>query len=365
MDEIINTELVSVFFAVIGLIMASILFFKLEVLASIQLLGTILIVAISFSAHNAAVYLISVFVIATLVTELHFLEKIAALIWNRKEYWNYLAEKATKAEVESKTKQEIASEILENESAEPDDIEPVVDTDSTPTGILDTSNEPALNTGELINRALIFEKDVFQALKKQIPFSYKKLNHDVSISAGARKYLFDIIIETTSIHYLVEVKYYSKAYSLQNAAKQLKHNTQIYRKYLRERNLKCAVQPLIIVPKSLNSQESVSEIPIIKFDIDENKFIGLRKEYPSYSLSDEKLSPQLLSKTLTQFLRTYSTWAFSPLRIQRWGSKQPNFEVLNMFSTNDIRSELEVLLSKGIVTESVSKKGNKLYRINN
>ena len=51
-----------------------------------KFLGVMFVLSLSFIANNTFVYVISVFVIATLVTELQFLEMMIALIWNRPEY---------------------------------------------------------------------------------------------------------------------------------------------------------------------------------------------------------------------------------------------------------------------------------------
>lgn len=52
----------------------------------VKFLGVLFILSLSFLANNWIVYLISIVIIATLVTELQFLEMILALIWNRPDY---------------------------------------------------------------------------------------------------------------------------------------------------------------------------------------------------------------------------------------------------------------------------------------
>jgi len=52
----------------------------------VKFLGVLFILSICFLANNWFVYLISVIIVATLVTELQFLEMLIALIWNRPEY---------------------------------------------------------------------------------------------------------------------------------------------------------------------------------------------------------------------------------------------------------------------------------------
>ncbi|MCW3110099.1 MAG: GTPase family domain [Segetibacter sp.] len=70
-----------------------------------------------------------------------------------------------------------------------------------------------------------------------------------------------------------------------------------------------------------------------------------------------------LDKLLLQFLSVYDRWYFSPLRIQKWGSRQKGFEVLSHYTTDDIRKELKDLLSDEVVKTTKSKKGNLLYKI--
>ena len=365
MNAITEPKVIATLFAVSALLLAVPLIVRGSAQFATQLLGSILVVAICFSAHNTVVYTISVFVIATLVTELHFLEKIAALIWNRKEYWDYLSGSATKEEVKDKAESEVAAEILKENTDEPDDVEQVEDVESQPEGILETETEKIyLSKNELVLNALQLEKNVFESLRNQIPFSYDNLKSEVRITSGARKYLIDIVIETKNVHYLIEVKNYRKAASLIGAARQLDDYAEIYKGYLRERKVNAAVQPLIVVPDSLNTQKSIRGVPIVSFNESTKEFSNFKSEYASYEIEPKgSLSSQLLRSLLIQFLQSHSKWAFSPLRIQKWGSKQAGYEKLAMFTTNDIRRELEVLLTENVLVESTSKKGNRLFRI--
>lgn len=366
MNAITDPKVIATLFAVSALLLAVPLIIRGGAQFATQLLGSILVVAICFSAHNAVVYTISVFVIATLVTELHFLEKIAALIWNRKEYWDYLSDSATKDEVKDKAESEVAAEILKESTDEPDDVEQVEDVDNQPEGILETEPEKAnFSKNEMVLNALQLERSVFESLRSQIPFSYDSVKNEVRITSGARKYLIDIVIETKNVHYLIEVKKYRRASSLIGVARQLDDYAETYKGYLRERRINAVVQPLIVVPDSLNSQKSIRGVPIVSFNESTKEFSNLKREYASYEIEPKgNLSSQSLRSLLIQFLKSYSKWAFSPLRIQKWGSKQVGYEKLAMFSINHIRRELEVLLAEKILVELTSKKGNKLFRIN-
>lgn len=65
---------------------------------------------------------------------------------------------------------------------------------------------------------------------------------------------------------------------------------------------------------------------------------------------------------VVQFLSDFDEWAFSPLRIENWGSKQKGYEEL-AGKTDLLRRILRKLVAEGILETRVSKKGNTLYRI--
>ena len=56
----------------------------------IKLLGSLMVIALSFAANHPIVYGLSIFIIASLITELHLIEKLGALVWRRKEHHQYL-----------------------------------------------------------------------------------------------------------------------------------------------------------------------------------------------------------------------------------------------------------------------------------
>lgn len=70
-----------------------------------------------------------------------------------------------------------------------------------------------------------------------------------------------------------------------------------------------------------------------------------------------------LDDLVTKFLNRYSQWAFSALRIKKWGASQSGFEGLRKYETQEIRESLRRLLSKNVVVTRISKKGNTIYKI--
>lgn len=55
----------------------------------IPLIGVSFISALTVIANNSFIYAIALIIVATLITELEFLEKLMALLWNRKDYWQF------------------------------------------------------------------------------------------------------------------------------------------------------------------------------------------------------------------------------------------------------------------------------------
>lgn len=70
-----------------------------------------------------------------------------------------------------------------------------------------------------------------------------------------------------------------------------------------------------------------------------------------------------LRPLLVKFLKQFRPRAFSPLRIQRWGSRQDGYAKFGTSGVGTIRRVLQRLVSEGSVTTGVSRLGNTLYRI--
>lgn len=366
LDVFTDTKSIASLFAIVGLVTCIVLMFKSDRKLVTQLLGAILVVSISFSAHHTVVYTISVFVIATLVTELQFLEKIAALIWNRKEYWEYLIVKVSKEDIEEKTRSEVDEQLEKESIAGVDEAESVEEVEEPPAGITDTEEpSPTMDRDQLVQQALQFERAVLSSLDRgNIPFSYKSFLNELRISGSGRDVIIDGVIETKDVHYLIEVKNVIRPSALINAVHQIESYKTTYENYLRERNIAVAVQPLIIVPEEANAPTNFRGVPIAKYNSNTKEFFNLKSTYPDYQLRyDENTQDSTLKDLLLGFLKKYSRWAFSPLRIQKWGSKQPGFENLELYSVNEIREKLEEMLSAGALEERESKNRNKLYRI--
>ena len=270
--------------------------------------------------------------------------------------------KASPEEIKQKVEQEALIEISKDSDA--NEAQALDENDDLPDGpTVAEETPPVVSRAELVQSSLDFERQVLTNLKKSgIPFSYKSFNEEVSIVFGSRKLLIDGVIETDNVHYLIEVKNTIRPSSLVNAVHQIEKYKSAYESYLRERNINVDVQPVIIVPASVNVPSIFRGIPIAKFDPETSNLSNLKDSYPDYAFPKNQDQSDGLTPLLIEFLNRYSRWGFSPLRIQQWGSKQTGFEQLELYTTDEIRFELESLLKQEKLTELTSKKGNRLYK---
>lgn len=258
-------------FAVVGLIIASIcIFLPRAQSVSIKLLGSLMVLALAFAANNGFVYSLAIFIVATLVTDLDFLEKIAALFWNRDKYWEYRMVQANPSEVEARVTSEAEREVEAESSpatvAKPDEVREGRDSSAIKSFVAD---------------AISFERAVQHALVAgQGPFSPAKINTNrklMSSSGGAIE--LDAIIETPTADYVVEIKYSKRPHVLLNALAATERGVRAYRAYLNERGIAKEVIPVAVLPTSVSAPSLFRGVmPVLKFDSAEQKFVN-REEF--------------------------------------------------------------------------------------
>ena len=85
------------------------------------------------------------------------------------------------------------------------------------------------------------------------------------------------------------------------------------------------------------------------------------KKSPKENPNNKKNENQ--KKLIIKFLCTYSKWYFSPLRVSKWGGRQPNFEELSEMNSSEVTVILKELLDERKVTTKISQRGNPIYKI--
>lgn len=251
----------SIFFGVIGGIGAIIFMIARRTTdLSIKILGSLFVLSICFAANNWFVYAVGTFIIATLVTELEFLEKLAAIAWGRKEYWDYLMQKATKSEV----KEKIGKEFSEQKMFFYDQ------------SFLKSQVNVVRDKKKFVEKVLEFENEVLNRFVSEGGlFPRHHVKRQVALSWGSKKRIvIDAVADGPNYFYLIEVKMATDIRALRRAADQLKSYSAIYKDYLRERKLPANVRFLIIAPNFSECPEFIGDVAILRYDTETKKFIN-------------------------------------------------------------------------------------------
>lgn len=260
------TSTLSAGFALVGLIVATICIFVPRAQSvSIKLLGSLMVLALAFAANNGIVYSLTIFIVATLVTDLDFLEKIAALFWNRDKYWEYRIGQTTPFEVEarvtSEAQQEVEAESSPSAEANPEEVREGRDPSAIRSFVAD---------------AISFERAVHHALiAGQGPFAPAKISTHRKLLSSSVAIELDAIIETPTVDYVVEIKFSKRPHVLLNALATAKRGVRAYRAYLNERGVVKEVIPVAIIPSNISAPSLFRGVlPVLQFDSAEQKFVN-------------------------------------------------------------------------------------------
>jgi hypothetical protein len=254
-------------FAVVSLVAATICIFLLRTQSvSIKLLGSLMVLALAFAAHHVSVYLLSIFIIATLVTDLDFLEKIAALFWNRDKYWEYKMGQASPLEVKARVLSEAQQEVV---------AEPAFEAATKPDKAPVAPDLPAIQS--FVAGALSFERDIFESLvARSGPFPAAKISiHRQIFSASGSTVEIDAIVETTTTDYVIEVKFSRRPQVLDDAHRALVRGVRGYRAYLRERGITKEVIPVAIISEGISVPSLLHpNVPFLQYSTTKKIFVN-------------------------------------------------------------------------------------------
>ncbi len=232
---------------------------------SVKLLGSLMVISLSFGADHPIIYGLGIFIIAALITELHFIEKLGALIWRRKEHQQYLLQKATVEEVENKRKKEL--KIKEDEM--PDETQSL-DSQHNPWNVY---NKPPNSNRLLMEEAQKFHVAVHRALQSgKGPFGAHELKEEITLSDRFSQLTLDALLISLYHHYVIEIRYFRLRDDLKEALPEVEQMALAYRNYLIERHNRNSVTPVLIVPRHLNVPNVFLGTLILRYDLETDQF---------------------------------------------------------------------------------------------
>jgi len=179
---------------------------------SVKLLALFIVVSLALFSNHVITYLVSIFIVATAVTTLEFLQNIAAIIRNNKEYFKYKKISLSEEKIKNKIKKE-NQELDENEEiATKDKKTDLLDTEKQ---FIDINRIFSLELKALDEMELYFGKKIERGIC--IKNKQKKLELDGLIESGVDDIIADKIIE---VKYLKDKKSF---YGIKNIFQKLEN----------------------------------------------------------------------------------------------------------------------------------------------
>ncbi|NBD25414.1 hypothetical protein [Paenibacillus glycinis] len=184
---------------------------------ALKVVGILIVLGVSLFANEATSYFLAILVLATLVTNLEFLQNIAAIIRNSDAYFNHLVGTRSQKEIEASITDEIEA------------VEKAIESDISQESKSQTDNQInlTLNKSNLnpMQFALIAEEYTFKFLENKYG---QFINRYVKISGTKKRVEFDGIMLLDKKSVVLEIKisrhgYYPKDYIIQSIEKNTKY----------------------------------------------------------------------------------------------------------------------------------------------
>lgn len=244
-------------FAILGIILLLFCLWINQPGLCVKLTGSSLVLSLAFAANQTVIYGIAMFIVATLVTELEFLERIAAIFWRSEPYFKWRMGTASQSDVQEKLTQEIASDkdrVLLNFPIQ----------NVFPKAVDEGTTE---KVKAALTQAREFENAIAAAIAAgKPPFTARgTLYREKLIKSRRFKGVIDFIFETPVAHYLIEAK---RNIDLQSVAiDQVTRYAHYYSAYLSERGISGPVYPIVIVPADARIEGKLpTNVYILRFD---------------------------------------------------------------------------------------------------
>lgn len=193
---------------------------------STRLLALLLVVGLALFSNHPATYFAALFIVATAVTELEFLQNLAAIIRGNKEYFQYKMEHLSREQVEKKVEKEQAQLAKEEK------------------GTVSTPAPTPVN----VRRIVELERE---AMKRLELYFGESIQRNVRVAIGARHFEFDglipSVLDDMKAETLIEVKYLRHPRYFTQFARNFSSVEQLARMYMKARNKIAKLHLVLIV----------------------------------------------------------------------------------------------------------------------
>lgn len=272
--------------------------------SKVKLIGSGLVLSLAFAANNVWTYGLSIFIVATLVTELQFLEKLAAMFTNRDKYWDFLAQQSTPERSKQKAILEaveaVEAEQAEQRGDEPEDLAPKpgsfgeiqtpvfepantsMEEQKVAPDVFSLSQDLNDPTEDVVkhdlSQALVkdrvknimkFQNDAFSALRRYTSaLEGSKLVSQMRFSAPGVSFEVDALLKTQSVDYVVEIKNVVTASGIVKAQLMLAKLITKYATLIATAGERKDVKGILIIPKGVWVKRNIV-IDVVVLELDQ------------------------------------------------------------------------------------------------
>lgn len=244
---------------------------KIKGKISLKIAGAFLVASLAFISHSSGVYALAIFIVATFITNLDFLENLAAIFWKNKEFWDYrkaTLEKANQFEKEEKrNKEDNVIAAVESELSSQDTIEHEK-----------TEKDKTIKSKDFKHSSITFELEVLEKLKESKFFEGFDFNTDIKIQFGKDvKYIFDGLARSSLRDIIVEIKYSKSIISQRLTIMQVKNYIQELNMFNILQNRFSNIKSIIILPFTELSPSIQGDIGLLIYNTDKKDFENLEE----------------------------------------------------------------------------------------
>jgi len=214
-----------------GVIAIALLFVFISLISGVRghstrLLALLLVASLALFSNHWATYFAALFIVATAVTELEFLQNLAAIIRGNKEYFQYKKEHLSKEQVEEKVEKEQKQLAAEENHAQPSAAQVPID----------------------VPRIIKLEKEAIRRL--ELLFG-ENIERNVRIVIGSHHFELDglipSVVDDIKPETLIEVKYLRSPNSFPQFLRTFPRIEELARAYMKARNKIAKLHIVLIV----------------------------------------------------------------------------------------------------------------------
>jgi len=250
----------------------------------LKVVAILIVVSMCFMCNHPAVYALAVFIVATSITSLDFLEKLAAIFSKNDRYWQYRERVPTYQEQYNKVLGEVSvNKLKSNIHSQSDETEISNESDSKEKeALMDDSKIKGIDREllmvEEVNKMLAFEAHIIKLLGHPDKGIFKPSNITGSVTYttdSKEPLILDGIAEGPNHRYIIEIKGFVNIYELDSAIRQVRGLMQEFQKQNECNRFEKSLRALIVIydhPAVINSIEN--DIGILRYDKIRDTFVN-------------------------------------------------------------------------------------------